>query len=606
MGKTPKSHPQPPMYLAGLLTAKDVSFDAIQQWQASLAVAWSQITGTPTTLAGYGITDAYTKVASDARYALIGHTHTYAALKAGDAAWPTTLAGYGITDAASSSALSGYLPLTGGTLSGPGDLTVSGVLTANTGVIVSGSSVDITRGLSSNGSVRIYVSGDTVPRLQVLASGQLSWSDGSAASDTALFRGAANLLQTGGNTSLYVAQSMAVGTVAPLTNIAGTTYFAGVTPRLAVLTGTDNGTYEEMVSIRHANKDATAVLRRLGILMKLSAEGSTTESRKSGGLILESSNASATLPSLHVLLQDVKVMSFSSTTAASMVTSLDVTGALTNGGVQVSLVGHTHAAADIVSGTVAVARLGTGTPTVDTLLKGDGTWGLATQASITPIWYSQREQFAQKIPQNSSWSAFGVPSTNPVNISTAPQQDESQTDCTWSKWATTAVGGNANGGTVAFGANRTWGGEYECDVRTSVLAALTDVGIWCGLFAAALNPDNNYLPVSHYAAFRFYTRRSSTDATAIDNTNFWRCVTVDGVAATTTTTTQSIAADTRYKLRIKLTSTNVLFYINDVLVATHTTNLPGATQNLTWRTSVTNLNAAAQDIRISRFAGRQV
>ena len=34
-------------------------------------VAWSDISGTPTTLAGYGITDAYTKAASDAKFAPI-------------------------------------------------------------------------------------------------------------------------------------------------------------------------------------------------------------------------------------------------------------------------------------------------------------------------------------------------------------------------------------------------------------------------------------------------------------------------------------------------------------------------------------------------------
>lgn len=32
------------------------------------SIAWAQVTGTPTTLAGYGITDAYTKAAADARY----------------------------------------------------------------------------------------------------------------------------------------------------------------------------------------------------------------------------------------------------------------------------------------------------------------------------------------------------------------------------------------------------------------------------------------------------------------------------------------------------------------------------------------------------------
>jgi len=36
--------------------------------------------------------------------------------------------------------------------------------------------------------------------------------------------------------------------------------------------------------------------------------------------------------------------------------------------------GHTHDAADIVSGFIAVMRLGTGTPTTSTFLRGDGSW----------------------------------------------------------------------------------------------------------------------------------------------------------------------------------------------------------------------------------------
>jgi hypothetical protein len=34
-------------------------------------IAWTDVTGTPTTLSGYGITDAYTKTASDAKFAPI-------------------------------------------------------------------------------------------------------------------------------------------------------------------------------------------------------------------------------------------------------------------------------------------------------------------------------------------------------------------------------------------------------------------------------------------------------------------------------------------------------------------------------------------------------
>jgi hypothetical protein len=152
------------------------------------AIAWTELSGTPVTLAGYGIADAYTKANSDARYALTTDSYTKIAADArflpiagtavaatilatvrningiafngsanitipystGAVPWaaltgaPTTLAGYGITDSytkVTSDALyqtialaltqtSGdarYLKLAGGTLTGA--LTVNAPLT---------------------------------------------------------------------------------------------------------------------------------------------------------------------------------------------------------------------------------------------------------------------------------------------------------------------------------------------------------------------------------------------------------------------------------------------------------------------------------------------
>ncbi len=57
--------------------------------------AWVDITGKPTTIAGYGITDFNSL--GDARWSLIAHTHAFSSLTSK----PTTLSGYGITDAES-------------------------------------------------------------------------------------------------------------------------------------------------------------------------------------------------------------------------------------------------------------------------------------------------------------------------------------------------------------------------------------------------------------------------------------------------------------------------------------------------------------------------
>lgn len=75
----------PASLLTGTLADARVAASNVTQHQAALAISWGQITtGKPTTLAGYGITDA----------ALASHTHAFADLTAK----PTTVAGYGITD----------------------------------------------------------------------------------------------------------------------------------------------------------------------------------------------------------------------------------------------------------------------------------------------------------------------------------------------------------------------------------------------------------------------------------------------------------------------------------------------------------------------------
>jgi len=75
---------------------------------------FASLTSKPTTLAGYGITDAMTSAAITAALALksgTGHVHTFASLTSK----PTTLAGYNITDAMTASVINAALALKSGT-----------------------------------------------------------------------------------------------------------------------------------------------------------------------------------------------------------------------------------------------------------------------------------------------------------------------------------------------------------------------------------------------------------------------------------------------------------------------------------------------------------
>lgn len=69
---------------------------------------FAQVGSKPTTIGGYGISDAFTQTLADARYSLLGHSHTFGSLTS----VPTTLAGYGITDAATSTHTHTFASLT--------------------------------------------------------------------------------------------------------------------------------------------------------------------------------------------------------------------------------------------------------------------------------------------------------------------------------------------------------------------------------------------------------------------------------------------------------------------------------------------------------------
>lgn len=124
-------------------------------------------------------------------------------------------------------------------------------------------------------------------------------------------------------------------------------------------------------------------------------------------------------------------------------------------------------------------------------------------------------------------------------------------------------------------------------------ASQANVRRWIGAWSA--DPSATGAPTTqHMAAFRYDT--------GVDGTAFWRCVTCDGASGVTTTTT-TVAAGTAAQENVFRIETDgalghVAFYIDDVCVALHTTNLPGNTTNLFHGWTLTNLDATVRIIKV--------
>jgi hypothetical protein len=199
------------------------------------------------------------------------------------------------------------------------------------------------------------------------------------------------------------------------------------------------------------------------------------------------------------------------------------------------------------------------------------------------------------IQQNS-----GLTSVNNSGFLTAPTVNGTASvvhasDGQWLNYATAAIA-DREGGWISSAFNQVqrqnapiFGVVFKTG---SAVADIQNARIWIGLFSAT--PIAAAMPAIHLAGFRYDT--------TVDGTAFWRCVTNDGGAGTITTTSVAVAQDTKYELLIDMSDqSNVRFYINGVLVATHTTTLPGSTQNIGHHEQIRTLVASAKNVKLSRI-----
>lgn len=85
----------------------------------------------------------------------------------------------------------------------------------------------------------------------------------------------------------------------------------------------------------------------------------------------------------------------------------------------------------------------------------------------------------------------------------------------------------------------------------------------------------------------------------------WQAITAQGTTETVTNTGIAVTATTVYRFRIEfVTATIVLFYINDILVARHETNVPAAATDMNLVSYLFNTAAASRRLSMAKMYAR--
>jgi hypothetical protein len=139
-----------------------------------------------------------------------------------------------------------------------------------------------------------------------------------------------------------------------------------------------------------------------------------------------------------------------------------------------------------------------------------------------------------------------------------------------------------------------WGaGEWAARIIVAPTGDVTDLQMLIGLVLSDISNPASGTPTADYAMFRYDT--------AIDGTAFWRCASDNSTGTPEATTTAvAITANTLYRLRIRwnAAATEFKFYIDDVLVATHSTKVPGNSTLVRWCALQKTLAAEAKSLGI--------
>jgi hypothetical protein len=204
---------------------------------------------------------------------------------------------------------------------------------------------------------------------------------------------------------------------------------------------------------------------------------------------------------------------------------------------------------------------------VATGVRGSATVCPSTDAAI-PVGSGTSRFWQSLCSHSAAWQIIGSQSVT----SSGTLASSTETSGYWCKYTSSNANPSTSGSSFSFIGIPLNDVLFTVIYRTGPNAADIDSGTrtWVGFTDGSLSTTATPT-AQNVAAFR-YAPNAGTDGTA-----FWRTATCDAAACTYTTTTQSIAADTEYLMQARINTNEVLFYINHVLVAQHTTHLPGST-----------------------------
>lgn len=194
------------------------------------------------------------------------------------------------------------------------------------------------------------------------------------------------------------------------------------------------------------------------------------------------------------------------------------------------------------------------------------------------------------IPGGNTWNYYGTPATL-AQIGTGAGASGDSASLPSETQSTGNVTGNTAGLiTSVTVTQRGWSPTGVFKVLTA--ASIANIRLIVGFVSADLSGVGT--PTTQHVAIVWYD-------TGVHGTAFWRCTTCDGTTVLTTVTSIPITNSTVWNHRVEIdeASATVTFYINDVLAAVHSSNIPGQTQQLYMESAVTTLANAVKRLGIS-------